>query len=233
VNGGAFTTVPAEAFTANGYAAGNMVGNGVLKGQRAFNGKSTGYANGTLITSSAVLGTFKQNDTIAVQFLGAWDECSVEARPAWVIKQMQLSMGKAAKASTFESLATASMRGEEVPFTYQWQRDDGNGFTDIPGANGATFTIYPVAADFNAHFRVLASVPGKKTTSKVVKLIQGTVVTPPELSIAVSGGAITVTFTGTLQSSTTVNGSYENVTDAVSPYTVPNPTGARFFRSVK
>ena len=76
VNGGAFTPVSPDNFTANGYAPGNIVGNGILNGQRAFNGDSPGYATNGLITSSAVLGTFNQNDTIAVQFVGAWDECS-------------------------------------------------------------------------------------------------------------------------------------------------------------
>ena len=94
VNGGAFTPVPAENFTANGYADGAIVGNGVLLGQRAFNANSPGYATTNFITSSVLLGTFNKNDTIVVQFLGAWDECSCAARPSWVIKSLQVAFGK-------------------------------------------------------------------------------------------------------------------------------------------
>jgi hypothetical protein len=103
---------------------------------------------------------------------------------------------------------------------------------DIPNATGASFTIYPTAADFNAQFRVVASVIGKSLISNVVKLTQGAV-TPPELSITTTGGAITITFTGRLQSSATVNGTYQDVTGATSPYPVTTPTGTRFYRSVK
>ena len=42
VNGGAFTPVSPDSFTANGYAPGTIVGTGILKGQRAFNGDSAG-----------------------------------------------------------------------------------------------------------------------------------------------------------------------------------------------
>ena len=232
VNGGAFTPVAADSFSANGYAAGNMAGAGILNGQRAFNGTSTGYTNGTFITSSAILGTFNQNDKIVVQFVGAWDECGVAARPGWVVKQVQLAFGKAAKASTFESLAAASKRGQAVSFSYQWQRNDGAGFVNIPNATGAAFVIYPTAADFSAQFRVVASVVGKDITSQVVKLTQGAVA-PPELSIHASGGTVTITFTGTLQSATSVNGTYQNVQGAVSPYSITNATGMTFFRSAK
>jgi hypothetical protein len=232
VNGGAFTPVSPDKFTANGYAPGNIVGTGILNGQRAFNGDSAGYATNGLITSSVILGTFNQNDTIAVQFVGAWDECFGYFQPSWVIKQMQLAFGKAAKASTFESQATASKQGQPVAVSYQWQRNDGAGFVDIPNATGASFTIYPTAADFNAQFRVVASVIGKSLISNVVKLTQGAV-TPPELSITTTGGAITITFTGRLQSSATVNGTYQDVTGATSPYPVTTPTGTRFYRSVK
>ncbi len=233
VNGGPFTAIPAENFTANGYQASVIVGNGILKGERAFNGTSAGYSTGAFITSSAVLGTFNKNDTIAVQFLAAWDECSVQARPGWVIKQVQLAFGKAAKSSTFTAEATAFMHGDAVPLAYQWQRNDGTGFVNIPNATGAAFSLYPTAADFNAQFRVVVSVVGKSLNSDVVKLTQGVVVTPPELAIQAAAGKVTITFTGTLQSAATVNGTYQNVQGAASPYSVTNSAGAMFFRSAK
>ena len=46
------------------------------------------------------------------------------------------------------------------------------------------------------------------------------------------GGTVTITFTGTLQSSTTVNGSYQDVSGATSPYPVPTGSApAKFYRS--
>lgn len=54
-----------------------------------------------------------------------------------------------------------------------------------------------------------------------------TVVTP---TISISSGGI-ITYTGTLESSATVNGGYAPVTGATSPYTAPKTGGAMFYRS--
>jgi len=44
--------------------------------------------------------------------------------------------------------------------------------------------------------------------------------------------SVTITFTGTLQSSTTVNGTYQDVSGATSPYPVPTGSApAKFYRS--
>jgi hypothetical protein len=64
-----------------------------------------------------------------------------------------------------------------------------------------------------------------------VKLTGGSA--PPDIAIAKSGTTATITFTGTLQSSPTVNGTYNNVTGATNPYTVPPGTTMMFYRSVK
>ncbi|HVY68538.1 MAG TPA: hypothetical protein VHH73_01330, partial [Verrucomicrobiae bacterium] len=232
VNGGPFNPVTADKFSANGYATANIVGNGILKDQRGFNGDSPGFATNNLITSSAVLGTFKKGDTLQVQFVGAWDDCSGQLHPSWTIKNLQLAFGKAAKASTFDVAATASRQGTPVPVAYQWQRDDGTGFVDIAGATGPSFRIFPVATDFAASFRVVTSVPGKTVISSVVKLTEGTV-EAPTLSIAKSGAAVVVTYTGTLQSAPAVSGPYQPVASATSPYTVPAGTTAIYFRSAK
>lgn len=231
VNGGEFTTVPAENFTANGYAPGNIQGSGVLNGQRAFNADSPGYGANEFITSSAILGTFKQNDTIVVQFLGAWDDCSSGLHPSWVIRKVQLAFGKAAQTSTFQSQASASQRGQAVPVNYQWQRNDGSGFVDIPNATASSYSLYPTAADFNAQFRVIASVVGKSIISDVVKLLEGTV-QPPTISVQRTGTSqLTISFTGTLQSADAVNGDYTDVQGASSPYNVDTSTGSKFYRS--
>jgi hypothetical protein len=232
VNGGAFTTVAAENFVSNGYTPGNIQGSGILNGQRAFNGDSPGYAESTFITSSAILGAFNKNDTIVVQFVGAWDDCTTASAPSWVIKSLSLAYGTAPRASTFTAEAKATKRGETVPFGYQWQRNDGAAWVNIPDETAASFRIFPTAADFSAQFRVLAAVPGKEVPSNVVKLSTGPV-GPPEISISSTGTTITLTYTGKLQSATTVNGPFADVAGAQSPYAVPNPTGTAFYRAVK
>lgn len=233
VNGGPFTTVPASAFTQNGYAPGVIQGTGVLKDQSAFNGDSAGYSTNGFITSSAILGTFTQGDTIALQFVGAWDDCTTANIPGWQIKNLQLVAGKAAQPTTFTVQATASKQGQPATISYQWQRNDGNGWVNILNATSASYTIYPTPADLAAQFRVVLSVPAKSVTSSVAKIVEA-VAQPPTLSIDSANGVITITYTGKLQSATTANGQYQDVQNATSPYVVPAPTtGSRFFRSVK
>jgi hypothetical protein len=231
VNGGEFTPVPAEKYTANGYAVKPIQGNGVLLNQRAFNGDSTGYAAGEFITSSAILGAFKQNDKIVLAFVGAWDDCSSASKPGWVIKTVKLAYGKAPKAVTFEAEGSATRQGQAAPFTYQWQRNDGTGFVNIADATAASYVFYPVAADFSATFQVVISVPGKALNSNVVKLLKEGEA-KPTIAIQAAAGNLTITYTGALQSSATVNGTYTDVAGATSPYQVANPTGTLFFRAV-
>ena len=52
----------------------------------------------------------------------------------------------------------------------------------------------------------------------------------PSLSIALVAGVPKVTFSGTLQVSTTINGTFTTVVGATSPYTVPLGTTAKFYR---
>lgn len=231
VNGGAFTPVSPDNFTANGYAPGNIVGTGIINGQRAFNGDSEGFATGNFITSSVILGNFNANDTIAVQFVGAWDECWAPGQPGWVIKSLELTYGKTAKRSTFAAEASASRQGAPVTPSYQWQRNDGAGWVDIPYATSASYSIYPTAADMAAHFRLVVSVPGKSITSNEVKLVTSVVVETPTLAISTTPTAVTITYTGTLQSATNVTGPYSDVAGATSPYTVPTTAGAMFYRA--
>jgi hypothetical protein len=232
VNGGAFTPVPGDNFTANGYAAGVIQGTGILNGQRAFNGDSPGYAATNFITSSAVLGTFSQNDTIVVQFVGAYDESASGSHPSWVIRSVQLAFGKAARASTFAAEVAASRQGVPEPITYQWQRNDGAGWVDIAGANTASFRIFPTATDFQATFRLVASVPGKSIISNVVKLVTG-VVELPTISVGTNPqGQPVLTFTGALLEADAVTGPYNPVAGATSPYMVTGGVGAmKFYRS--
>ncbi|HTI71336.1 MAG TPA: LamG-like jellyroll fold domain-containing protein [Candidatus Limnocylindria bacterium] len=232
VNGGDFTPVSPDNFTANGYPPGTITGNGVLLGQRAFHDNSPGYTDGTFITSTVILGSFKANDKIVIQFVGAWDDCSGASHPSWVIRNLSIDYGTAPRATTFTAEGAATKQGITTAFAYQWQRNDGAGFVNIPNENAATFRIFPVVADFAATFRVVISVPGNELPSNTVKLTSGST-TPPVVSIAKSDTATTVTFTGTLQSSATVTGTFSDVPGATSPYTIPAGTGNAFYRSVK
>ncbi len=54
---------------------------------------------------------------------------------------------------------------------------------------------------------------------------------PATIGISRVGGALTITYTGTLQSSDTVNGTYTDVTGASSPYAVPTTAPAKFYRA--
>jgi len=52
---------------------------------------------------------------------------------------------------------------------------------------------------------------------------------PASINIGVTGGQIKITYTGTLQSSATVNGTYQDVSGATSPYTVDTSKGPQVF----
>jgi hypothetical protein len=131
----------------------------------------------------------------------------------------------------FTAVAKVSRQGTPVPFTYQWQRNDGAGFVDLTGATGNSYRFFPtVAADLTARFRVAAGVPGKFVPSAEV----GIAGPRPTLSVGYAADKVTVTFTGALQSSTSPTGPFSNVSGATSPYVAPaSGTDNRFFRSVQ
>ncbi len=122
-------------------------------------------------------------------------------------------------------------QGVATSFSYQWQRNDGSGFVDIANATSASYRFFPTTpSDISATYRLVAGVPGKLVPSTVVKVVAPA----PQLSLSRTGDVITVTFTGSLQSATSITGPFSNVTGATSPYTVPAPTGGNlFFRSIK
>ncbi|HOW65681.1 MAG TPA: PA14 domain-containing protein [Candidatus Paceibacterota bacterium] len=55
----------------------------------------------------------------------------------------------------------------------------------------------------------------------------------PEVAISLSGTTVTITYKGTLQSADSVTGPYTDVAGAVSPYSVSNPSGVKFYRAKK
>jgi len=56
-------------------------------------------------------------------------------------------------------------------------------------------------------------------------------VVQPTLSLSNAGGNMVLTYSGVLQSSATVNGTYAPVAGAVSPYTVNKTGSAQFYRA--
>jgi hypothetical protein len=217
VNGGAFSVVSNANFTANGYAMGRTIqGSGVLNGQYAFNGNSAGYSAGEFITSSAILGTFQAGDTVAVQFLGGWDDATFNDPPNWEIRSMSLAYSTPPSEVVFESLATATRQGVATPFSYQWQRNDGAGFTNILNATSPNYRFFATAAaDFTATFQVVVGVPGNYLTSDVVRLVAPG-----------SGGPTVSTTVPGIPGSATFTNVQVNTTTKTITATVPSGTGA-------
>jgi hypothetical protein len=159
VNGGPFTTVPAGDFSAGGYD-GTITGTGVLNGQPGYNAASPGYATSNYITSTAFLGGFAAGNTLTLQFVGAWDEGTAAAAPNWVIDSVSVVQG-GAEPATFRVGAQGTTPGQpDFVVSYQWQRDNGDGFVNVPGANQASLAFLPVGSDNLALFRCVLRAPG-------------------------------------------------------------------------
>lgn len=170
VNGGAWTVVPPANYMSNGpngVILGNSIGGNLLTGEPAFVNESPDYASGTFITSSAGLGFFNAGDVIVLGFLSSWDEGCQGSVPNWEIDRVEVSLGVEVPVSAeFTVAATASAYGIPMEPAYQWQRNDGLGWVDIPGANGSTYTLAGVQlSDNGAKFRCVARVPGASATS--------------------------------------------------------------------
>jgi len=89
VNGGDFTRVEEDAFTSNGYRDFALLGNHVLGGLQGFNGDSPDYSVPEFITSVARIPGVNVNDTIEIQFVGAFDEAARGlSLPNWEIDSL-------------------------------------------------------------------------------------------------------------------------------------------------
>ena len=93
VNGGDYTDVGKDAFSANGYTSVAIVGNGIAKGQNGLGGTSAGYAGGSYITTTASLGSFAAGDAVSVRFVALYDDCSTGTNPNWVIDKVAFFSG--------------------------------------------------------------------------------------------------------------------------------------------
>lgn len=192
VNGGAYVAVPSASFTANGYndtVGGAAVPNSELAGQFAFTAQSADYDVGAYITSVATLGPFNANDTLSIQFLGAWDDCSQGSVPNWEIDRVEFSphLEDRRPPPVFSDLAlpTNATVAERQSYTMQatplghvsvqWFKD----MVAIPGANHTSYTISRVtAADAGQYFLQAINSIGS-STSRVATISFVPDTTPP------------------------------------------------------
>jgi hypothetical protein len=200
INGGAYVTVPTASFTANGYndtVGGADVPNNELAGQSAFTAQSADYDLGAHITSAVTLGTFNANDTLSIQFLGAWDDCAQGTVPNWEIKRVEFSPSledrRPPPAFTDLALPADAAVAERHSYTLraaplghvsvQWFKD----MVAIPGANNTSYTIARVtAADAGQYFLQAINSIGS-STSRVATLSFIPDTTPPAILSARCG----------------------------------------------
>jgi hypothetical protein len=94
----------------------------------------------------------------------------VSAPPA----QLTVEENQLVTLSLVASIPT-SMQGV---ITYQWQRFDGSTFTNIPGANAASYTFYAPLTDNGREIRVVFSAPGGVRTFATLMNVNTDVVAP-------------------------------------------------------
>ncbi|MFM1770653.1 MAG: hypothetical protein RJA22_3182 [Verrucomicrobiota bacterium] len=122
VNGGPFTAVPPSAFRQGGYnSAIAPDGAEALAGQPAFTA-----SRNTPYNSTADLGLFQPGDTLAVQFLAAFDPSARAGNPAWTLRSVSLTNQLAADnyhAWVFRSQLEIDTGGD---YTFHLGSDDGS-----------------------------------------------------------------------------------------------------------
>ena len=115
--------------------------------------------------------------------------------PTWEIDSFEITEGNAGQqTANFTVLAT----GTRSPLLIQWQRNTGEGFSDIANANSPTYSLLPGLADNGAQFRAVIYIPGAVATSDVATLAVNQPNTPPQFTCgpgqtnSASAGAQTV-----------------------------------------
>jgi len=131
-------------------------------------------------------------------------------------------------------------RSQTLIPTYQPVQDK-TSITNIGSGNYLVFrglTAASIQVEGTSTFGTQVNVRGVGTPRAPINAIQlvtpGTgVATTPTISISTVAGVTKITFTGRLTSSTTANGTYTDVPNATSPYTVNTGTGSAFYRSAQ
>ena len=198
INGSPFYTVPAAAFTQNGYN-GTPVG-GDLAGQVAFVEESAGHGGGSMITSVCDLGYFPAGASVQVQFVAASDSNTTGNQPVWEVTAGSLTIGGSSAVATFSvgTAASNAQDGANPPRFYQWYRDDGAGFVAIPGANDPRYLVGGCLDNSGAQFHVKVSIVGENAvvSDTATLTISGVVtasVNPVNICIGESGVLTAIT----------------------------------------
>jgi hypothetical protein len=175
VNGGPFATVPNANFSQNGYLS--QIGGSIIAEvtstagwvNMAFVGESAGYSSRQLLTSVCSLGYFNAGDTIRVQFLASWDDCTEGQEPNWEIDSVKMTLGAAVPAvATLTVGAESTYKYEPNPYiAYIWQQDKGSGFADMLDVSGPTNKLTLTLQDSGTKYRCLVYGPGASATSSV------------------------------------------------------------------
>jgi hypothetical protein len=199
VNGGAYTDVGKDAFSANGYTDKAIVGNGIAKGQNGFGGTSAGYADGSYITTTASLGSFSAGDVISVRFVALYDDCATGTNPNWVVASVssdQMVLDTTAPVITLSENSTVT---HEANTTYT---DAGATATD--GVDGSVTVSTSGTVDVNTlgayTLTYSASDAAGNAATSVTRTVTVEDTTPPIItSLTPKSGAIgsEVTITGT------------------------------------
>ncbi len=176
---------------------------------------------------SVVLPSGITNSPITGQYLAtAFDRDNVVN--VNISQQPQNQSIEANHAATFSVTATNTGGG----VAYQWQRNSGSGFTDIPGATGPTYTTALEPLGSSGHqFRVLVSVPGRTVTSSAATLTVTEDNGPPQVT-RVRGNrdlnGITVTFNEAMNAASignTANYVLRDSANVVQPLSAPVVAG--------
>ena len=231
VNGGEFVPVPKQSFVTNGYTA-VIGGTGPLFTQDGFADTSPNFSDGDFINSVADLGVFAAGDQLEIQFQGSWDWNLAAGSPNWAVKSLDVMQGLPGQELVeFSVAARASTdQGQPAPVSYLWQRDCGQGFADILGANEATYRFTPTASDAGCQYRCVLLTPGASTTSAGATLT----VALPALSIVHDGDGISLQWSqGVLQQAGAPDGPWSDVPQAASPMRVSPLPAHRFYRTVR
>jgi len=215
VNGGPFTAIPGTAFSANGYNGTVTGGNNssALAGQPAFVLTTPGYTSGAntagFITSVANLGNFNAGDTVRIQFMAASDtNTRGPIVPNWEIDSGALTQGGQLNVALSVGAAITTPPGVSSVVTYQWQRNEGGVWKDVPrpSARSQTLTFVPSYGSVY-DYRVLVCVPGAGATSTSATVV-GLIVFP-------WAGAPEV-----LQHSTQIPGGWTDIPGAPNPFVI-------------
>lgn len=110
INGAAPALLALSAFTSNGYNLADPLGNYTIDAYESvpvFNGVSAGFDAGQFLTSTVSIGVLSPGNTLQIQWVGLWDEESVNPSPNWDITKVLVTQVPEASTASVLLLAGA------------------------------------------------------------------------------------------------------------------------------